>query len=175
MAVWPLTHGHMHFMTHQLCRHRATLTLVCRPLCVLYCCCYRPTFSEILATLIRLRQKLGGHTPALGRYQPQPCLLAQREREQLQAAMALGATGGTGGRSTGSSTQEQQKQVWLVTTARCYLAVHAACLWGSVSLAVTCFALMMHLVFWLKDSFKSPACDVRPRLNQSGLRESCTC
>ncbi len=52
----------------------------------------RPTFSEILGTLTRLRQKLGGHTLPLGRYQPQPSLLAQRERAQIQAAMGVIST-----------------------------------------------------------------------------------
>lgn len=70
-------------------------------------CTSRPTFSEILDILNRLRQKLGGHTPPLGRYQVQPALLAERERAQIEAVIE--ASTQPFGMGTGS--QEQQKKV----------------------------------------------------------------
>ena len=77
------------------------------------CCTHarRPTFAEILHTLTKLRQNLGGHTLALGRYQPQPSLLAQRERAQVQAAMEGGSQVAELTGNVGSTTQEQQKKV----------------------------------------------------------------
>jgi hypothetical protein len=75
--------------------------------CLTSCLPPRPAFAEILSTLTRLRQKLGGHTPPLGRYQLQPSLSAQRERAQIQMAMALGTHSG----ASGGSIQEQQKKV----------------------------------------------------------------
>lgn len=75
----------------------------------LVCCTCRPTFSEVLGTLTRLRQKLGGHTLPLGRYQPQPSLLAQRERAQIQAAM--GGSGTQAAPLSATTSSEEQKKV----------------------------------------------------------------
>jgi len=89
---------------HTLCESTRAHAITACPACP---CTSRPTFSEILDILNRLRQKLGGHTPALGRYQPQPALLAERERAQIQAA----TEGGTQTGGLGTSSLEQQKKV----------------------------------------------------------------
>lgn len=99
-----------------------------------------------------MRTKLGGHTPALGRYQPQPSVLAERERALIEAAMSAGTSGGGGGgaaanllgmpvnRSGGggtTSTQEQQKQVslslrWLAGVLVVEVAQHVTGLTDSI-------------------------------------------
>lgn len=67
----------------------------------------RPTFADILATLTRLRAKLGGHTPPLGHYQLQSSQRAQHEQAQAQAAITAGVQSGP----LGTASQEQQQKV----------------------------------------------------------------